>query len=1138
MASQLLEQQEKLRRAVDEWRTGSHDLLRDLAGDPFSIPSFAPTTTDPIRLFVCPIEHSQLSTILRSDNVSLSKFVSVFSYDCIEISNLSNSASKRLFRQLQLFGHRSSPQEVLLEGEPQKAFGESLSLFIELYETTIRMAELLGNLLQQLNSVYSIGDKNVRPLNSIKNLMLRTAFEALGEGLAVFLVLDEIIKQNEHIKNYLSSFSRMLSKVKLEIDTFDITVEDIDLLDQVVVHFEKLLEVNFFKWLVYKESSWLGIMQQVKGNKKFIDGCFSCIHDGLVDILLRLDTWKELPVDRLKILQHMALFIFSTHVSDVIPEKKLVKMLLDMLHLSPLLYIRGKRIMLVDVLKEQSPSSLSSWLFLREAIRDRNLMINNYLKRLNDIHSRDWQTIKDTLSCWVASFHSTVHPVAELLSEGWLRIHQKKTIQGLVVASRLQLLIQSILDLHALLEVPIKREKLKSLCHMIISLKVLEQTFQTKGSDMIKSLPHTINIIQADLEQIILPSKDMLQIEVDKRSQINQLGFFSSLTRRKETDTRLTDSLSLVHMLLQMLQGGGSHKRQLIFLNILDVLQSIGYLNIDFTRVRKLTSKLWTLVGFQAISSAVVDSSFLYWRREMMGSLFSMVYVEVGRFSWLQYLIDAFSDGLKLLKLGQVGKHTLEAYQNEIEYGVKNEIIIPLCRDIENDLRLHVHSTYFKGSVVVNPTKTGVRNLAWYLAIKPLHLSFKFIDISSHVENYLNSAFYNHSTMPTYDRKIYLEMQLLAELKYGLMLDDVYFVGNSMVHDIGINETVQDLCAFTKNYTYNIIKQVFIDKIPKGKNRKNLRLIGVEDITHSVSIHGLQVIYKASDSIQKFLEQMFTNLSQLLKNKCRTDSSNDYILKNNKEIVSRLPFLKQDHEASFLEPLNVIMSQIGNALGLVRILLAGSSRHICNISRPTLDMSFEESYQKLGLADEILEAGRVMDKAIAEKYEPVARMESFSDFINRFVKEHPFGTEDHAKDLSQIVPSIIVNLVSAQVRYKDNLLLDHDSENTLYMHDSLFMGVAFALKVSAQESSFDDLNWFGSARKSLEERISSLELTGSSKAQDTNSRVGSSLARWKLWSQTSPIPLEIQKGLDECIKYQKEIELVEYVLNAARAFIS
>lgn len=68
-----------------------------------------------------------------------------------------------------------------------------------------------------------------------------------------------------------------------------------------------------------------------------------------------------------------------------------------------------------------------------------------------------------------------------------------------------------------------------------------------------------------------------------------------------------------------------------------------------------------------------------------------------------------------------------------------------------------------------------------------------------------------------------------------------------------------------------------------------------------------------------------------------------------------------------------------------------------------------------------------------------------------------------------------------------------------------------SFQVLAQERSFDDLNWFDSARKNLEERISSLELKGGSKAQDTNSMVGSSLARWKLWSQTSPIPLEIQK---------------------------
>jgi hypothetical protein len=30
---------------------------------------------------------------------------------------------------------------------------------------------------------------------------------------------------------------------------------------------------------------------------------------------------------------------------------------------------------------------------------------------------------------------------------------------------------------------------------------------------------------------------------------------------------------------------------------------------------------------------------------------------------------------------------------------------MPLCRDIETDLRLHVHSAHLKGTINVNPTK-------------------------------------------------------------------------------------------------------------------------------------------------------------------------------------------------------------------------------------------------------------------------------------------------------------------------------------------------------------------------------------------------------------------------------------------------
>lgn len=115
-----------------------------------------------------------------------------------------------------------------------------------------------------------------------------------------------------------------------------------------------------------------------------------------------------------------------------------------------------------------------------------------------------------------------------------------------------------------------------------------------------------------------------------------------------------------------------------------------------------------------------------------------------------------------------------------------------MCRDIETDLRLHVHSTHLKGTVAVNPTKvikfiheliivpfvlfynadiiytcifcqTGVRNLSWCLRLRPLRLPFKFIDVKFLVENYLNSAFYTYSVMPNYDNKVCTVLSLWGQ---------------------------------------------------------------------------------------------------------------------------------------------------------------------------------------------------------------------------------------------------------------------------------------------------------------------------------------------------------------------------------------
>ena len=87
-------------------------------------------------------------------------------------------------------------------------FAHSIPLLLELYEIVNGLIVILGNLLRQLDVICSVRDKNVRPLNSLRSFDLRTVFALLGEGLSVFLLLDEILRHNGNVRSHLSLFSR------------------------------------------------------------------------------------------------------------------------------------------------------------------------------------------------------------------------------------------------------------------------------------------------------------------------------------------------------------------------------------------------------------------------------------------------------------------------------------------------------------------------------------------------------------------------------------------------------------------------------------------------------------------------------------------------------------------------------------------------------------------------------------------------------------------------------------------------------------------------------------------------------------------------------------------------------------------
>uniref|UniRef100_A0A0E0L7H8 WASH complex subunit 4 N-terminal domain-containing protein n=1 Tax=Oryza punctata TaxID=4537 RepID=A0A0E0L7H8_ORYPU len=1022
MASLLLEQQEKLRRHVDEWRFRSRAAVAEIG---LRSPSTS-VSSAPVRLRVAPTDPgvgagaASLLTAAAAaeDNVDVSKFVAVLSHSCLEISRLSDAASRNLYRQLLLFGHTAEgPSEALLEGQPQKTFAHSIPLLLEVYEIINGLVMILGNLLRQLDAICSVRDKNVRPLNSFKGLDLMTVFGSLGEGLMVFLLVDEILRHNGNTRSYLSLFSRMLDKVKSEVDVFSMSFEDVDFLDQVVHNLQKLFDIGFFQRLVQEDSPLCSSINIARSNKKLLDTFYSFFSESCSEIIQRIGE---------------------------APDKKSMNLLVEMFQLVPVVYIEGgKRIVLSDLIRFHCPSSLSLLPPIKEACEAFGIMKNNYLAQLNEMHSRDIQAINDSLSCWSVSFQSAIHPSSQMLTEEWVRHLQKQILQGVVLADRIHMLVLSMLDLHMHLEVPLRREKAKSLCQMIVSLKVL--------------------------------------------------------------------------MSLQLLEGGGSSQRQLALSITMDILHSLGYLDIELVGVRKLISKFRILSNFWSMIDERTNCSFLYWRKEVLVTWLSMVYGDACKLSWLQSIIDAFSDGMSLLTLGNVGTVTLQHYEEEIE----------------NALR-----------------KTGVRNLSWYLRMKPLRLPSKFVDIKLLVENHLNSAFYTYSVMSNYDNRMYAEMHQLGELKYGVELEDFHLTVDTADQDFDLKQSMENLDSFSEAYSYNIVKQMFIENDLGGQGRKNLRVLCVNHIASSAAMCNLQRISAYINSIFIFLNRMFVDLHALLQRDTEIDLLRDFKQSENTGVSGANPATQGDvkfalgklglgdHALDLLEQVQAAVTRIGSVLGLMMVLTAGHIRYLNNMSRyvrkPKFDLRYSASCKLLGWDDDVVEIGKVLDMGTRNNDPSDNRIQPFSLLATNFSKKLQSNKLHEMKDFFQIVPSVIAHMVDCRFLRKDKLLRrGHEDKRYTHTYDGFLLGVAFVLKVLEQDNSFDELNWFASTKAKLEGEAKDRD----DKKTDRNTS-GASFASLKLWRSSPPVRTEQHKGgVDKGTRYLLEIELIECLFRLARTVL-
>lgn len=1155
------EQQEKLRRFVDEWRPRIALKFQNIQGDVLEAVGcdLGNINSDPVHISTEVKESATILSLVDTNNVLFNKLMIVLAYDCVEIERLRRQAYKRFYPQLLSFGLPTGPEELVLEGEPQKMFGRSLLFFYDLTEFLGRLRAVLSNLVQQLEALYA-GDSKSRIYASFANVHLQTVILYLADGFAILVTVDEIVNRNPAIGQSISLFVRMLHTIRMEPSKFAVETGQIESLDRTVTDMEEVVQVGLFQRCFQQDFLGHPQMEAFKCNRRCLDEMSFSLHEGFMHILSRLDTLKERFNDRIRLVGLLAVFMFYAWMCVESPERKLGKVVAEITRRAPMLHVYCNiKLQPLELLMSHSPPWVLSLSVLKEARKEAGSVKNNFLATLDDTLVRDIQVLQSEVASWVVTFDPTSAEVRRLPVNAMLRSRAKQLVQGIYLACRLQHLIRATLDIHVALEIPIKKEKLIYCFQGVSLLKAIEDMYHRRSSDIGQSIFQIMHLLQSQISRRLLPLKAQLEADLSGKSRNNTLSLLSmSLTRSvKDMDTKLLDSLASVNLALKMLRGAASEKRRVILSLCLDVINGLqpGLQEESRRKIGDFLSELEIAADINTLVETSTNCSFLYTRKEMMSIWFPMMYGQAEKALQIQFILNAFVDGIKMLKKGNADTQTISRYEQEIESSLTNDVIEPLCRDIETDLRLHVHSAHLKGSVTINPTKTGVRDLSSFICIKPLRVASKYIHIKARVETYLNAAFYNHAAMALHNWKTYCEMRHLAEQKYGLHLDDIHLPGQMMEQGVDVLEIVRNIHNFVACYTYNLNTQVFMERISNARERKYLTIISVKHLANSIRTHGLGILSTTVNFVYQFLAHKLLVFSQFLYDdhiksrlvkehrfwKDCQEKQKEYPVVNAEKLNRDIRKLGlTDDGMSFLDQFRQVITEMGNALGFVRMIRMGGLHHASAASgfvQAVKDKTnFEEAARKLRMHSGAVRAGAILDRSLKMQELPVEQTNYFRILTAVFTQELQSIDNVHLNDFYLILPALIMNSMEAMVQSKERLFKrGRDSSNALFSDDGLVLGIAYILKVLDQYKKFDSLHWFESARKHFTSEKARVQ-----SGLDMDS-VESGMNGLQVWSQKFASLSEedaqsmqlTTKRLRSCLT---ELELIEYNFTSARIF--
>lgn len=648
----------------------------------------------PIRLVYKAEEDVSLLTLAESENKTYTKLLATVAGTCQEIRLLKQESSSF---HCKLFSHGE-------RSEQNSNINDLLSDLQDLSVYVTRVTQVLNLTIKQLSKLS----------DNTFEIYLPSLIEHAVDAFTILVVLDEIIESQPSIVEQWKKYRVQVRSVAHNCMRTSIPEGRLGM-------FEKLLKDLYDQLLCKKlfSKSLEGVMDVVSSSLtyehfvSYLKNAMTEIESRASDSHLLNKSWTRVNVGIV-----VAAKLFGNC------DKKLLKRLLEV----------NKKLFAVSLVGNVVwiPTAFLETFLPREGIAPvTSQMGEKVLAMRTQKLGALLGSVTHRSILWCVQARATLGDFETRVSD----IEKKRVLiqEVLMIVKQINETVTFVTNMHAYLSKPMTRGVVKMLCQLIEVQKSLEIVFYSMSPV----------VVQAQSQVVQQLSYQLLSILENVRKSLTKMDRVYSKER--------LDALCLVGLSMRLVDGPGTANRRVLIKCALACASQLtdSFKEDDVLKLKKCLDNLDLVVELHEQMCEACDYSVLLHHQSMIPAYFASTANENVNVKHLVHLLGAYNSAIL-----NVGRSDLtEARVREMRASLRENILEPICREIETSLRLHVHSHLKLDST--NPFKIGVKDGNRIVRSSQMPIEFRIVCAKRFVENYLDDMFYNLTTVALHDWKTY-----------------------------------------------------------------------------------------------------------------------------------------------------------------------------------------------------------------------------------------------------------------------------------------------------------------------------------------------------------------------------------------------